>query len=303
MKLSTKRTASIKEKLHPDNRHRDPYNFDLLTATTPALGQFVRPNPFGVPSINFFDPLAVKTLNQALLRHHYGISYWEIPPGYLCPPIPGRADYLHYLHDLLLEKDLQEPGKIRVLDIGTGANCIYPLLGHALFGWNFVGTDTDARAIHNGQTILQKNGIPSDRITLRLQEDLHHIFKNMLLTGDRFQLMMCNPPFYGSAEEAFQATDKKLRHLSGRKSPGPVRNFGGKGHELWCDGGEVGFIRQIISESRFYAPQIDWFTVLVSKSEHLEPIQQMLAEISIAEVRIIPMGQGNKISRIVAWRY
>lgn len=34
---------------------------------------------------------------------------------------------------------------MRVLDVGCGANLIYPLLGAALCGWRFVGSDvTDA---------------------------------------------------------------------------------------------------------------------------------------------------------------
>ena len=61
----------------------------------------MRPNQFGDESVDFANPAAVKALNRALLRQDYGLDYWDIPAGYLCPPIPGRADYVHYLADLL----------------------------------------------------------------------------------------------------------------------------------------------------------------------------------------------------------
>jgi 23S rRNA (adenine1618-N6)-methyltransferase len=55
------------------------------------------------------------------------------PANYLCPPIPAVADYLHYLADLLADGSGGVPRgiKVRALDVGVGANCIYPLLGHA----------------------------------------------------------------------------------------------------------------------------------------------------------------------------
>lgn len=81
--------------LHPRNLHGQGYDFDALMDTTPELKPFVRPNPYGNLSIDFADPRAVKLLNLALLRLHYGLSYWDIPEGFLCPPIPGRVDYLH----------------------------------------------------------------------------------------------------------------------------------------------------------------------------------------------------------------
>ena len=94
-------------------------------------------NPYGKQTINFFNPQAVKALNKALLVTHYGIRYWDIPKNYLCPPIPGRADYIHYIADLIdpegvnmmvkEECDDQPRRQCRCLDIGVGANCIYPL--------------------------------------------------------------------------------------------------------------------------------------------------------------------------------
>ena len=126
------KTAPSKGELHPRNRHQGRYDSPALIKASPELGDFVITNPYGKPSIDFANPAAVKVFNRALLAQYYGIRHWDIPDGYLCPPIPGRADYLHNLADLLAsDNDGQIPHgeKVRALDIGVGANCIYPLIG------------------------------------------------------------------------------------------------------------------------------------------------------------------------------
>ena len=86
---------------HPRNKHQSSYDFPALIAALPELKEYVRPNKYGNQSIDFFDPKAVKSLNKALLIHQYGLIDWDIPEGQLCPPVPGRADYLHFAADLL----------------------------------------------------------------------------------------------------------------------------------------------------------------------------------------------------------
>ena len=113
-----------KEKLilHPRNKHRERYNFKLLIKTCPELKPFVFINKFDDESIDFFNPEAVKILNKALLKQYYNIDYWDVPKGYLCPPIPGRADYIHYIADLLGESNngkIPTGKKLKVLDIGV----------------------------------------------------------------------------------------------------------------------------------------------------------------------------------------
>ena len=90
-----------KGELHIRNKHNGQYDFPLLIENYPPLKRFVSLNPLGVQTINFFNPQAVKALNKALLISYYGIRYWDIPKQYLCPPIPGRADYIHYIADLI----------------------------------------------------------------------------------------------------------------------------------------------------------------------------------------------------------
>ena len=93
-----------RSELHTRNKHNGQYDFSLLTENYPPLRKFVLLNPLGIQTIDFFNPHAVKALNKALLISYYGIRYWDIPRNYLCPPIPGRADYVHYIADLIDKK-------------------------------------------------------------------------------------------------------------------------------------------------------------------------------------------------------
>lgn len=273
----------------------------------PELGPFVARNDFGDLSLDFTDPAGVKALNRALLLAFYGIQGWDIPPNYLCPPIPGRADYVHHLADLLASTNggaVPRGPATRILDIGVGANAIYPLLGHREYGWRFVGSDIDAGALESARRILKANeGLP-EAIELRLQTKPGRIFQGILQGEETFAACLCNPPFHASARAAQEGTERKWQQLG--KPTGahrPTLNFGGQSRELWCEGGEAAFIQRMIEGSAEIPHRIRWFTALVSKSANLPAIRRALAKIRVRESRIIPMAQGQKQSRIVAWTY
>jgi 23S rRNA (adenine1618-N6)-methyltransferase len=293
--------------LHPRNRHHGRYDFPRLAAVYPGLGRFVIPHPDGGDTVDFFDPAAVVALNRALLMADYGLVFWDLPPGALCPPIPGRVDYLHHVADLLAEDRAagrKAEEKVRVLDIGMGANCIYPILGVGEFGWRFVGTDIEPAAVAWAKKIVAANPSLKDRIECRHQSSAEAIFAGAVRETERFAVSVCNPPFHASAAEAEAGTVRKLRNLGeGRSAEQPVLNFGGRSNELWCAGGEVGFVRRMIAQSAARPEQCRWFTTLVSKRASLPGIERALYTVRAAEVRIIPMTHGQKHSRIVAWRF
>lgn len=285
-----------KDKMHPRSKHLGSYDFDKLTEVCPELKPHVFINDYETQTIDFSSQEAVKALNKALLALHYKIDNWTIPPNYLCPPIPGRADYIHYVKDLIGEKDIQ----IRGIDIGVGANCIYPLLGASEYDWNFVGIDISKEALVNGQKILLSNMHLMEKIDLRHQPNPNCFFEGVIRAGERFDFVMCNPPFFGSAEEAAEANQRKSKNLNLDDSK---RNFSGQDHELWSDGGEVTFIKKLIYESRDFGGQARVFTCLVSKEDHLVPIKAVLKKLRARDVQVVPMGQGQKASRFIAWRF
>ena len=301
-----KENVEIKSNLHPRNEFKNVYDFKKLAASYKSLKQYVFTNEFGSETINFALPEAVKTLNTAILVSNYGIQNWDIPENYLCPPIPGRTDYLHYVADLLAEYNnniIPTGDNIVGLDIGIGANCIYPILGNSLYEWHFVGADIDEVAIENCEKIIQNNPKLLDVISLQLQLNSRYIFKNIILGEDKFAFTICNPPFHSSQDEATKSAIRKVNALNNTRSTKPLLNFGGQNAELWTDGGELGFITQMIYESAKYPLQVLWFTTLVSKKEHLSSLKKTLDKVGAANVRVIDMAQGQKISRILAWNF
>ncbi|MDX1724227.1 MAG: 23S rRNA (adenine(1618)-N(6))-methyltransferase RlmF [Pseudomonas sp.] len=297
-----------KGQLHPRNRHQGRYDFPALIEASPELAAFVIINPYGNESIDFANPAAVRVFNRALLKQFYGIAHWDIPADYLCPPIPGRADYLHYLADLLAASNAGEiprGAKVRALDIGVGANCIYPLLGNREYAWQFLGSDIDASAIASAKAIVQSNPGLAGAIELRQQPDSQHILQGLLGTDERFDLSLCNPPFHASAEEASSGSKRKWRNL-GKLDPKrklPVLNFGGQAAELWCPGGEAAFVSRLIAESAQHAQQVLWFSSLISKASNLPGVYSALKKAGALEVRTVEMAQGQKQSRFVAWTF
>lgn len=306
MPSKKKEHPKVKSKLHPRNKHRERYDFKQLIESWPDLAAFVKPNAYGDESVNFFDPAAVKALNQALLKHYYQIDHWVIPPDYLCPPIPGRADYLHHVADLLAsyhQGKVPHGPKIRCLDVGVGANCIYPIIGHREYGWSFVGTEVDPISVASANKIIDSNDGLKEGIEIRQQNNPKLILHGMIKADEFFDLIVCNPPFHASLEEAQAGTLRKLKNLKAKKIKKPVSNFGGQTNELWYEGGEVAFVQKMIRESSAYANSCFMFSTLISKEANLNKIYRALDREKAVEVETIPMGQGNKISRIVAWTF
>lgn len=304
--MPSARKTPIKSKLHPRNRNREPYDLKVLLKVLPELENHIKLNKYGLESVDFANPIAVKLLNQALLNVSYGIKNWDFPDDNLCPPIPGRADYLHYLADLLRENnsnEIPQGNQIKGLDIGTGASCIYPILGVIEYDWNFIATDIDAKSIASAEKIINSNEALNGKIELRLQPNPNSIFDGILNSEEKIDFTMCNPPFHASREQALKGTRRKLKNISGNSDLNPKLNFAGVGNELITAGGEAKFIKTMIGESENYRAQCRWFTTLVSKQDNLKSIYELLKKAEVSDLKTIPMGTGNKLSRIVAWTF
>lgn len=293
------RKIKKKGELHPNNPHKGKYDFKLLTKKLPELKAYIKKNPRGEDTIEFSNGKAVVLLNKALLKTYYNIENWDIPQGFLCPPIPGRADYIHYIAELLEGKK----NGVRVLDIGTGANCIYPIIGSQSYNWDFVASDIDPESIDNAKNIIRSNKNLMGKIILKLQEDRNNIFEGIIEEKEKFDLTMCNPPFHASMEDAMKANRRKVNNLSkGNKDLKKGLNFGGQKAELWCPGGERLFLKKMVKESIKFSSQVTWFTSLVSNRDNIKPIQKLLDKLG-AEYRVLEMSQGQKISRVLAWNF
>lgn len=286
--------------LHPKNKHKGKYDFEELIFKFPALKRYVKPNNFGNHSIDFFNQKAVKTLNQALLKSYYQIDFWDIPSGYLIPPIPGRGDYIHHLADLLGEEAVGSETK--VLDVGTGSSMIYPIIGNREYGWSFIATDIDQKSIDNAAKLLEENK-KLKNIELRFQKNARDVFLGILKSTDYVDATICNPPFHASHEDAQKGTLRKLKNLNrGKKINKADLNFGGQSTELITDGGEKLFIFNMIRQSKRFATNVGWFTTLVSSGSIVPAIISSLRAHG-AKSKVIEMELGNKKSRIVCWKF
>ncbi|MDN3663564.1 23S rRNA (adenine(1618)-N(6))-methyltransferase RlmF [Vibrio agarivorans] len=308
--------VATKAGLHPRNQHSNNYDLPALCKAVPELTSWLVKTPKGTDSIDFSSPIAVKLLNKALLAHHYQVTEWDIPEGYLCPPIPGRADYVHRLAELLPETIKATKGAtIRALDVGTGANIVYPMIGVTEYHWQFTASDIDPVSIECANTIIENNAVLKGHIEARLQTQSKFVFKNIIQKGEYYHVTLCNPPFHKSLDEAMKGTQRKISNLAANKdkrgstkaNPKVVNsaalNFGGQKAELWCPGGEAAFLKTMAHESQFFAQQVGWFSSLISKKENVRWMCKCLEKAGAKEARVIEMSQGQKKSRFVAWTF
>ncbi len=183
------------------------------------------------------------------------------------------------------------PAQASVLDIGVGANCIYPLIGQHEYGWRFTGTDTSEEAIRNASAIIDANPGLNRAIRLRRQKTPDAIFNGVIHKNERYDATLCNPPFHDSADAASAGNARKRRNLGLAADSG--LNFGGQQQELWCEGGEVGFITRMIDESTLFARQVLWFTTLVSKGDNLPQLYRALEQAGAVKVVKKEMAQAR----------
>ena len=292
--------------LHPRNLHNNRYDFNALIKTNLDLQEFVKPNKYGDLSIDFANPQAVISLNKALLAHFYGIKNYTIPDGYLCPPIPGRADYIHHIADLLAISNngvIPKGNTVKGLDVGIGANGIYAIIGASVYDWDFVGSDIEIESIKSVENIVNSNESLKGKIECKLQLNSQNIFTGIINKDEFYNFTICNPPFHKSLKDAMDGNKRKIQNLTKQKITKNTLNFGGKNNELWCKGGEIAFITNMIKESLEFKNNVLWFTTLVSKKENLSLIYKKLEDIKVSEIKTIDMSQGQKITRVIAWSF
>ena len=288
--------------MHPHNPYINSYNLKYLADNYPTLKDHLILNPLGKETIDFSNPQAVYTLNKALLLTDFGLEAYNLPLGYLIPPIPGRLDYLLQLRDFLadvFEKDMNS--ELHGLDIGTGANGIYCILGTQHFNWTMVGTESDSKAVEIAKSNISRTKTLQEKVVIRHQKTKGFLFRNCIDSHEQFDFTVCNPPFHSSRDEAIKGSIRKLKNLGvATRNDGFSLNFQGQANELWCNGGEALFVKRLIKESILFKDQVRVFTSLVAKKDNLPKIEKQLSKVK-ATYQIIPMTQGHKKSRFIAW--
>jgi 23S rRNA (adenine1618-N6)-methyltransferase len=203
-----------------------------------------------------------------------------------------------------VNKDVIPVGRsMRILDIGVGSSCIYPIVGSREYGWTFVGTDIDTDALKSAQSIVSSDKDLRELVSLRQQKDPKSILKGIISAEEDFDLIMCNPPFHASFDEMKTAVERKWSNLKLTPQGSPHLNFGGVETELIFPGGELAFVLKMAAESVLFKKNVYWFSSLISKEENLQPLYNVLAKMDTTEIRTVEMVHGQKKSRIVAWTF
>ncbi|KAH6857001.1 hypothetical protein B0I37DRAFT_301108 [Chaetomium sp. MPI-CAGE-AT-0009] len=245
--------------------------------------------------LDFSDPKATMQLTRTLLGIDFGLKL-DLPEDRLCPPVPNRHNYILWLKDLMDTTSYEQPGRALCgLDVGTGASCIYPLLGTAQRRWDFVATDIDTKNLSYAKKNIQINGL-GDRVRL-LERKPDDPLIPLDETGIQFiDFVMMNPPFYSSEDDMVSSAVKKARPPMSACTGAPV--------EMVCDGGEVAHVGRLLRESLVLRSRIQWYTSMLGKLTSLDTLVDQLREHGIDNYAVTEFVQGNKTRRwALGWSF
>ncbi|KAK9931231.1 hypothetical protein M0R45_018517 [Rubus argutus] len=320
-KNKKRRRMAERPTTHLRNKYLDnPPDFAQLASLYPSFKPFVFFARDGRPRIDWTDFNATRELTRVLLLHDHRLNWW-IPDGQLCPTVPNRSNYIHWIEDLLssdiIAKTTTNGDKVRGFDIGTGANCIYPLLGASLLGWSFVGSDmTDValewaeknvrdnphiselieiRKVESGENILPAKGSSNEALVsteghacLNTGYYGPPILLGVVRDGEEFDFCMCNPPFFETMKEA---------------GLNPKTSCGGTPAEMICPGGEKAFITRIIEDSFALKHTFRWYTSMLGRKSNLKLLTSKLWEVGATVVKTTEFVQGQTCRWGLAWSF
>ncbi|XP_038886851.1 U6 small nuclear RNA (adenine-(43)-N(6))-methyltransferase isoform X1 [Benincasa hispida] len=335
-KRKTREAATI----HPRNKYAEnPPDFALLASLYPSFQPFVFLHPR--PRIDWTDFNATRELTRVLLLHDHALHWW-IPDGQLCPTVPNRSNYIHWLEDLLssdiVAKKNSDSGPVRGLDIGTGANCIYPLLGASLLGWSFVGTDVTDVALEWAERNVKSNPHVSELIEIRkvddISDDLSTELHNSVAVDSEFKIlnekdgMEVAPPLPSSLSKETVHLEKRYHGppiLLGVVKDGeefdfcmcnppffesmdeaglnPKTSCGGTPQEMVCPGGERAFISRMIEDSIVLRQTFRWYTSMIGKKSNLSFLISKLWKVGVTVVKTTEFVQGQICRWGLAWSF
>ena len=119
-------------------------------------------------------------------------------PGY---QLTVRLNYIHWVEDLLAMARPPAAGAaartIKGIDIGTGASCIYALLGATINKWRFVATEVAAESVAAARANVERNNLQPS-IDVRHVKPGTFLVPNLRDDDGEFDFCMCNPPFFAS---------------------------------------------------------------------------------------------------------
>ncbi|GAA6225022.1 U6 small nuclear RNA (adenine-(43)-N(6))-methyltransferase [Lates japonicus] len=284
---------ALNKSMHPRNRYKDrPPDFAYLASKYPDFQQHVHTSLTGRPVVNFKEPEAVRALTCTLLKEDFGLTI-EIPLERLIPTVPLRLNYIHWVEDLI---DGQKQPR-RGIDIGTGASCIYPLLGATMNGWYFLATEVDDICFDYATKNVDQNNLSDLIKVVKVPQ------KTLLMDALKeeteiiYDFCMCNPPFFANQLEA-----KGVNSRNSRRPPPSSVNTGGV-TEIMAEGGELEFVKRIIHDSLQLKKRLRWYSCMLGKKCSLAPLKEELRKQGVPKVTHTEFCQGRTMRWALAWSF
>ncbi|KAI9739151.1 MAG: hypothetical protein M1834_007364 [Cirrosporium novae-zelandiae] len=279
------------------NIYKNDIDFAVLALHDRDFAKHMKSNG----QLDFSNPEAVQQLTKSLLKRDFKIII-KLPPDRLCPPVPNRLNYILWLQDLLDttnngSSDQYDPKRdVTGLDIGTGASCIYPLLGCSLRSkWRFVATELDEKSLECASSNIRQNNLKS-RIRPMKNEADGPLIPLDVLGFEKIDFTMCNPPFYTSQDEMLSSAKEKSRPPFSACTGSPI--------EMIYPGGEIAFVSRMIDESVILRGRVQWYTSMLGKLSSVSAIIEKLKSVGIANWAATEFIQGNKTRRwAIAWSW
>ncbi|XP_054431869.1 RNA N6-adenosine-methyltransferase METTL16 isoform X1 [Pteronotus mesoamericanus] len=288
---------ALSKSMHARNRYKDkPPDFAYLASKYPDFKKHVQMNLNGRVSLNFKDPGAVRALTCTLLKEDFGLSI-DIPLERLIPTVPLRLNYIHWVEDLIGHQASDKSTLRRGIDIGTGASCIYPLLGSTLNGWYFLATEVDDMCFNYAKKNVEQNNLSDLIKVVKVPQ------KTLLMDALKeeseivYDFCMCNPPFFANQLEA-----KGVNSRNPRRPPPSSVNTGGI-TEIMAEGGELEFVKRIIHDSLQLKKRLRWYSCMLGKKCSLAPLKEELRIQRVPKVTYTEFCQGRTMRWALAWSF
>ncbi|KAF8972055.1 hypothetical protein BDZ97DRAFT_1692548 [Flammula alnicola] len=304
--------------MHPRNPYCEPPDFISLADAYEALRpHLISESRSHRKTIDFKDAEGQRRLTEAIMFRDFGVIL-HIPSNRLCPPVPNRylsasvwpprtsaniicrMNYVLWIQDIVhAHREVLErrPRSIRGIDIGTGATAIYPFLACKLEqDWQFIATELDDESFESARANVSTNGMDS-RIDVRKASAKGDIFFPLEENVQTFfEFSMCNPPFYGSAQEVAESAQAK-------ELPPSAVCTGTDIEMIYPDGGEAGFVGRMVDESERFQTRCKWYTSMLGKMFSVVLIVEVLRQRSITNYVITEFVQGQTRRWAIGWSF
>jgi len=157
------------------------------------------------------------------------------------------------------------------------------------------GSDIDTHSLNHAQRNVDANKL-SDRIKLTQTTPSDPLIPLHKLGVSRLDFVMCNPPFYSSEEDMSRA-------YYGKELP-PSAVCTGSTNEMICEGGDVGFVSRILTESLVLRERVQWYSSMLGRLASAQQLVAKLREHSITNFAVTNLKAGHKTRRwAVAWSF